>query len=58
MRLKYFLTRGKTLRITGFLDFVRRPEFEILENNVSETGCFRPFPKHCGEAEWTPFQTH
>jgi hypothetical protein len=26
------------LRITGFLDFVHRPVFYRLENNVSETG--------------------
>jgi hypothetical protein len=26
------------VRITQFLDFVRRPEFQILENSVSETG--------------------
>jgi hypothetical protein len=25
-------------RITGFLDFVHRAEFKILENNVLETG--------------------
>jgi hypothetical protein len=28
----------RKLRITGFLIFVHRPEFYILENNVSETG--------------------
>jgi hypothetical protein len=29
---------GVTLRITGVLDFVHRPEFKKLENAVLETG--------------------
>jgi hypothetical protein len=33
-----------TLRMTGFLDFFRRPEFYITrKNNVSETGSLSVF---------------
>jgi hypothetical protein len=27
-----------SVRITGFLDFVHHPEFQILENNILESG--------------------
>jgi hypothetical protein len=27
-----------TLRIAGFMDFVQRSEFQMLENKVSDTG--------------------
>jgi hypothetical protein len=32
-----------TVRIIGFADFVHLPEFEGLENSVSETGCVEMF---------------
>jgi hypothetical protein len=31
---------GDRFRIAGFLDFVHRQEFQILQNNVSEIGFF------------------
>jgi hypothetical protein len=34
-----FFNAGKALGITGFMDFVHTPEFQItIEHNVSETG--------------------
>jgi hypothetical protein len=35
--------------ITGFLDFVRRPKFEILENNFSVPGSVSFLRNGCGE---------
>jgi hypothetical protein len=41
--VKGFLRWYTTLRIAGFLDFVHRPKFQILENTTFGNWiCFRP----------------